>query len=104
MNVKVLLLIFALASQAFAGPIAAGICYAGKSIMNFCDFIDFCLMYRNDAIIDQSDFIGFSELNQNFSQLNLFYQHCFQMQTTVNFFDFFQFHCSCFDMRLFNIL
>lgn len=63
MNVKVLLLIFALASQAFAGPIAAGICYAGKSIMNFCDFIDFCLIYRNDAIIDQSDFIGFSELN-----------------------------------------
>lgn len=42
MNVKVILLIFALASQAYpttAGPIAAGICYAGNFLRNFHDFL-----------------------------------------------------------------
>lgn len=30
MNVKVLILVLALLSQTYAGPIGAGICYAGK--------------------------------------------------------------------------
>lgn len=30
MNVKIILLILALASQTYAGPIGAGICYAGE--------------------------------------------------------------------------
>lgn len=51
MNVKVLVLVIALLSQVNAGPIGAGICYAGKIFTTYSNvkYTNFDLFFLKDV-------------------------------------------------------